>query len=176
MVSYIKAEYDCISQLAAQLNENSVNGNTEILEEIQKAHVEALCKMNLLKKHLWHAYLHKLMAASAYLCLIIYVLRFSSAYLAVIGSSIAVSYQVFMVCFIGQLSLNSAESFTEKLYLTKWYEMTPEEKKKLLFVLMVSQQNMGIETLGIEAVSNNTFVGIVRAALSYAAFLYTVLN
>ncbi|GAB0087163.1 hypothetical protein DMENIID0001_014410 [Sergentomyia squamirostris] len=174
-VSYYNAEYDSISRLTLDLRSDETDVS-EVLREIYSAHKKAFEQFNELKKFLWHSYLHKLVTASGYLCMIVYVLQFSAVTLAIICTSITAFYQVFMLCFIGQLNINSFEALPIKLYTTNWYDMKLVDQKNLVMILCISQYNIGIKSFGIDAISNNTFVGVVRGAASYAAILYTVLN
>ncbi|GAB0087161.1 hypothetical protein DMENIID0001_014390 [Sergentomyia squamirostris] len=132
-----------------------------------------------LKKYLWYSYLHKLMTACGYICMLAYILQFTSdasIILAIACSTGTILYQVFMLCFIGQLQINGSECMSLSLYMTKWYEMPVIDQKRLMLILRISQLSVAINSFGIDAISNNTFVMVIRAALSYAAILYTFLN
>ncbi|GAB0087162.1 hypothetical protein DMENIID0001_014400 [Sergentomyia squamirostris] len=174
-ITYFKAEYDSISNLAKTLDSDETP-NEDVLLEIYVAHQRVLEYFITFKKHLWHAYFHKLATAGGYLCMTVYVIQFSSAYLAVVATTVAIFYQIYMLCLLGQLSINSQENLISCLYMTKWYDMEPSVQRKVFVMLTISQQSLGISSFGVDSVSNNTFVGIVRMAVSYAAILYTVLN
>ncbi|GAB0087160.1 hypothetical protein DMENIID0001_014380 [Sergentomyia squamirostris] len=174
-ITYFKAEYDSISSLAKTLDSDEAP-NEDVLLEIYIAHQRVLKHFSMFKNELWHCYLQKLGTTGGYLCMTVYVLQFSSASLAIMATMLAILYQMYMLCLLGQLSINSEEKFSASLYLSKWYEMEPSDQRKVLLMLTISQHNLGINTFGVDAVTNNTFVGIVRMAVSYAAILYTVLN
>ncbi|GAB0087159.1 hypothetical protein DMENIID0001_014370 [Sergentomyia squamirostris] len=175
-VSYFNAEFDCISKLSEKLNDASSMECPKMLHEIYIAHKMAYELFSELKNYLWHSYLHKLVTACGYLVIIVYVLQFSAVTLAIVCSGVTVFYHVFTLCFVGQLNINSSESLSLSLYMTKWYEMSAVNQKRLMFMLRISQSGIGINSFGVDAISSNTFVGLVRAALSYAAILYTFLN
>ncbi|GAB0090710.1 hypothetical protein DMENIID0001_054620 [Sergentomyia squamirostris] len=82
---------------------------------------------------------------------------------------------LFIVCTPGQLIDNCSEELRETLYKTLWYEMKPKDQRNFLLIFKGAQRNIKAETMGIDKISFSTLVQGIKTAISYAAFVYTVL-
>ncbi|GAB0094347.1 hypothetical protein DMENIID0001_096330 [Sergentomyia squamirostris] len=179
MVLYFRSEFNSLSELSSQMDDPVMAKKLGpyILKTLYKNHNVALVKIKELTQSFWHLYFHKLFAMMIYLCCTLYIFQSltSTIFVAVLIVG-AMTSQIFILCFFGQVIKNSSEGFYEAFYLTKWYEMNLSEQKTYLIMLMNLQKDVTIETFGFGSISIYTFVQICKAAGTYAAVLYTVLN
>ncbi|GAB0094348.1 hypothetical protein DMENIID0001_096340 [Sergentomyia squamirostris] len=179
MVLYFKSEFNALSDLTLQMDDSAVarKQGPYILNTIYRNHEEALVKLKELTQSFWHLYFHKLLAVMMYLCCTLYIFQSLSSKifiaLLIVG---AMTSQVFILCFLGQVVKDSSEGLYEAFYLTKWYEMTLSKQKIYLIMLINLQKTVTIETFAFGSISIYTFVQICKAAGTYAAVLYTVIN
>uniref|UniRef100_A0A3F2ZDC7 Odorant receptor n=1 Tax=Lutzomyia longipalpis TaxID=7200 RepID=A0A3F2ZDC7_LUTLO len=178
-VLYFKSEFNFLTDFVAQLDDYKVaKVKAEyILRVTHENHRVTLMKIKELTQFLWHLYFHKLFAIMIYLCCTLYIFQSlnSSLFIAVLIVG-AMTSQIFILCFFGQVIENCSELLYNQFYMTKWYEMKPSEQRIFLLMMMSLQKPLRISTFGFGNISIYTFVQICKAAGSYAAILYTVLN
>ncbi|XP_059612696.1 uncharacterized protein LOC132259161 [Phlebotomus argentipes] len=71
---------------------------------------------------------------------------------------VVVICQIFILCLFGEIIFAKMSALPNALYLTKWYEFTPKDKWKLLYILHNAQRPCGLKAVGIVDVSIYTFV------------------
>ncbi|GAB0095285.1 hypothetical protein DMENIID0001_106470 [Sergentomyia squamirostris] len=86
---------------------------------------------------------------------------------------ICVLVQLFLLCVFGEMIKSETEAIFWKLYLTNWYEMNMTDQKIILFMMMNSQNEIGLKAAGIYDVSLMAFVQILKISLSYSAVILT---
>uniref|UniRef100_A0A240SXV7 Odorant receptor n=2 Tax=Lutzomyia longipalpis TaxID=7200 RepID=A0A240SXV7_LUTLO len=83
--------------------------------------------------------------------------------------------QQLIYCIFGQLIFTETEKISDRLYLTKWYDMKREDKQFLLLMMMMSSRPFGLKAAGMYAINIVLFVKIMKLCFSYYAILYTFL-
>ncbi|GAB0087918.1 hypothetical protein DMENIID0001_022840 [Sergentomyia squamirostris] len=179
MILYFRSEFYALAELVTQLHDGtSVKMKaTSILRTTHETHKIALQKVKELTQTFWHLYFHKLFAIMIYLCCTLYIFQSlnASIFIAVLIVG-AMTSQIFILCFFGQVIENSSELLYQSFCMIQWYEMKLEEQKKYLLLTMSIQKSVRIETFGFGDISIYTFVQICKAAGTYAAILYTVVH
>ncbi|GAB0095679.1 hypothetical protein DMENIID0001_110840 [Sergentomyia squamirostris] len=84
--------------------------------------------------------------------------------------------QLFVLCFFGQIVKSRTQVIAGAFYMTKWYEMPLKEQKNLIIAMAVSQRPVNLEAGGIMDLTYETFASIIKAAVTYGAMLFTVLE
>ncbi|GAB0087901.1 hypothetical protein DMENIID0001_022630 [Sergentomyia squamirostris] len=177
-ISYIQGEYSTISDLIAYLDDSSTVPNTKnLLEIIYENHRELLSRVKGVTKIFWHVYFHKLFTITLYFCgTLVLIQSFDGSILIGIMIIVAMVFQLFILCYFGQILENCSQKVAMDLYLTKWYEMTKSDQSSLLIIMITMQKVVRIDTFAFGNVSIYTFVQIIKAAASYATILYTVIE
>ncbi|XP_059618107.1 odorant receptor 45a-like [Phlebotomus argentipes] len=174
-ILYFRSEFYTLAEFVTQLNDP--NKASSVLRITHETHKIALQKVKELTKSFWHLYFHKLFAIMIYLCCTLYIFQSLSAsiFIAVLIVG-AMTSQIFILCFFGQVIENSSELLYKNFCMTNWYEMKLKDQKDFLMLLISIQKPVRIETFGFGNISIYTFVQICKAAGTYAAILYTVIN
>uniref|UniRef100_A0A3F2ZD94 Uncharacterized protein n=1 Tax=Lutzomyia longipalpis TaxID=7200 RepID=A0A3F2ZD94_LUTLO len=176
--AYFEGELGALAEVIEHLNNAKVaqNNTKEILLFVYKSHLNALVNMRIFQKIYWHLNLHFIGTNFIYVCLLIYMTRFYESPMVAYVATVLTIFQLFLLCFLGQILRNRTEAIGEALYHTQWYEMTQNEKLTLLIMMAVGQEAVGLEAGGIMNLSLNTFVSVMKAAVSYSAIMYTILE
>uniref|UniRef100_A0A3F2ZED9 Odorant receptor n=1 Tax=Phlebotomus papatasi TaxID=29031 RepID=A0A3F2ZED9_PHLPP len=179
MILYFKSEFNFLAEFVVQLDDVTVarNKSSDTLRILYEIHHITLQKIKELTQTFWQLYFHKLFAIMIYLCCTLYIFQSldSSIFIAVL-IVFAMTSQIFILCFFGQVIQNCSELLYDKFSMAKWYEMKLSDQKIFLFMIKSLQKPVRISTFGFGDISIYTFVQICKAAGSYAAILYTVLN
>ncbi|XP_032669851.1 odorant receptor 13a-like [Odontomachus brunneus] len=86
----------------------------------------------------------------------------------------AMVMEVFIFCFVGEYLSFKSKSLADAAYNSLWYNMIPNQSKKLLFVIMRSQKQLNITAGGMTNLSLETFTSIMKASASYVSVLYAM--
>ncbi|EDW62699.1 odorant receptor 2a [Drosophila virilis] len=84
---------------------------------------------------------------------------------------IAVTLEVFIICYFGDRMRGQSEKLCEAFYACNWVEQTPQFKRTLVITLMTSQQTFCIYAGGHIAVTLRTFLQVVRSTWSVFTLL-----
>ncbi|KAL6254512.1 hypothetical protein P5V15_014565 [Pogonomyrmex californicus] len=84
---------------------------------------------------------------------------------------IAVTIEIFAMCFIGEYLSFKSESITSSTYDALWYDMPTTQARIILFILMRSQRQITITAGKITDMSFETFTNIMKATVSYISVL-----
>ncbi|GAB0090717.1 hypothetical protein DMENIID0001_054690 [Sergentomyia squamirostris] len=176
---YFHGEFSSIKVVTERLGEkrNLISRESgKILKTVYEAHLEVLSGFSDLSVILWHFYSHKMLAACLYLCSALFAYTKSNSLVTAVVFVLSVLLQLFILCLPAQVIEDSSEEFRKTLYnKVLWYEMSPENQKQFSMIFMGSQRGIEAKTFGVGKISVYTFLQIVKAAFSYAAFVYTVL-
>ncbi|GAB0090704.1 hypothetical protein DMENIID0001_054560 [Sergentomyia squamirostris] len=146
-----------------------------ILRSIYEAHRELMQEFRYFSQVMWHFCCHRfftvilLTCSSSFSCL-----QANSIVIGMILLTLAISLFV-ILCVPGQLIDNCSEDLQGTLYECLWYEMSLKDQRNFLLILNGAQRSMKVETIGIEKISFSTLVQGITTAISYIAFVYTVL-
>ncbi|GAB0090750.1 hypothetical protein DMENIID0001_055070 [Sergentomyia squamirostris] len=177
ILAYFEAELSSLREIIETLDaETLFESPEEVLKFIYEAHRNVLLNLRIFREIYWHLNLHVIITIFSYMCLLLFMSRFYEASLATYAGASSAAFQLFLICFFGQILRNRTEAIGEALYLTKWYQMPLKEQKALLIIMAPAQQAVGLEAGGIMDLSFRTFGRVMRAAVSYGAILYTILN
>uniref|UniRef100_A0A3F2ZDE7 Odorant receptor n=1 Tax=Lutzomyia longipalpis TaxID=7200 RepID=A0A3F2ZDE7_LUTLO len=126
MILYFKSEFYTLAELVTKLNDTTTARNeaSRILRITHESHFVALVKVKEITQAFWQLYFHKLFAIMIYLCCTLYIFNSlnSSIFIAVLIVG-AMTSQIFILCFFGQVIESSSELLFNNFYMTKWYEM-----------------------------------------------------
>lgn len=198
-IMYCDAELRTIKNLVSLLEDEEIVQTKSglLLRGIYEAHRDIDKHARILTESFWHVYFIKLMTIMIYLCSIMFVFQsFDASLIVPFNASVVMITQIFILCYFGQIIRNSSEEVSDALYMTKWYEMIAEDKKHLLMLMINFQNPIKIDSFGFGVISIYTFVQvcliliyltevfvnnwfcflqILKASVSYATILYTVL-
>ncbi|XP_059608096.1 odorant receptor 22b-like [Phlebotomus argentipes] len=177
-VGSLEAELSSIVTIISQVNDENVTrkDSKKIFQQIYLSHVKILKVINQLQTILWHLSLHILLSNFIFICMSIYIIRFISISFPIIITFSNGLFQLFILCYLSQVILDKTEEFADALYQIAWYDLPIEDQKTLLIILCMAQQLKGINASGLTTISINTLLQVVKTALSYGAFLYTLIN
>ncbi|XP_030080079.1 odorant receptor 2a [Drosophila hydei] len=81
---------------------------------------------------------------------------------------IAVTLEVFIICYFGDRMRSQSEQLCDAFYACNWLDQTPQFRRMLLFTLMRSQKPFCIYAGGHIAVTLETFEQVIKS--TYSAF------
>ncbi|XP_036141369.1 odorant receptor 13a [Monomorium pharaonis] len=84
---------------------------------------------------------------------------------------VAVTFEVFIICFIGDHLRLKGELIANATYDSLWYNMSPRQNKIILFIIIRSQKRLIITAGKMMDMSLETFTNIMKASVSYASVL-----
>ncbi|GAB0096841.1 hypothetical protein DMENIID0001_124090 [Sergentomyia squamirostris] len=178
IVGYLDGELMSIASLITELNRSSRTNPeaTKFLKRIHSLHVRVLNVLTNLREIYWHLSVHIILSNFIFICLNLYVVRFLVLSAPTVLTFFNGCFQLFILSYISQILLDKTEQVAYSLYQTTWYEMDIKNQKIFLQILQASQIQRGIEAGGLTIISINTFVQVLKSAITYAAFLYTLIN
>uniref|UniRef100_A0A3F2ZEB3 Odorant receptor n=1 Tax=Phlebotomus papatasi TaxID=29031 RepID=A0A3F2ZEB3_PHLPP len=152
------------------------NEGKEILKTVYKNHLRVLSVLNDLRSIFWHLSLQMLLTTFLYICFTFFLARV-----------VSISITTFILCFnsasllliyshLGQILLNRTELLAYALWQTSWYNLAIDDQKAFLMVLRIAQKPIGLNAGGFFIISNNTFVKIMKAAITFGALLYAFIS
>uniref|UniRef100_A0A7G3B7C9 Odorant receptor n=1 Tax=Lutzomyia longipalpis TaxID=7200 RepID=A0A7G3B7C9_LUTLO len=158
-----KAELDAIAELIATLNHEDLAANEGrvIVRKVYEIHMNLAVQADKLTIAFWHIYLQKLLVIMLYLCsmFLIFQEKDGFSYEAICSIFVILS-QTFILCYFGQIIMNSSEVMSDSFYMTKWYELDIRAQKNLLILMMRFQHPVKVETFGFGTISLYTFVQV----------------
>lgn len=162
-ILYFRSEFYTLAEYVTQLNDAAVARDkaASILRMTHETHKMALLKVKELTQAYWHLYFHKLFAIMIYLCCTLYIFQSlnSSLFIAVLIVG-AMTSQIFILCFFGQVIENSSELLFHNFFAAKWYEMKLCDQKDYLMMMISIQKAVRIDTFGFGNISIYTFVQV----------------
>uniref|UniRef100_A0A1B0GLL6 Odorant receptor n=1 Tax=Lutzomyia longipalpis TaxID=7200 RepID=A0A1B0GLL6_LUTLO len=149
--------------------------NTITLKTINESHLKIIKIAEKLSKFCWQIYFHKFFTIIVYFCLVLIMIQSDDVPLLIplLGTLMTIS-EVFILCYFGQTLQDRSQNLPRALYTTNWYDWTLGDQKTLLFLIMIFQRPIKLETFGFGIVSIYTFVQICKASASYATILYAL--
>ncbi|XP_030568248.1 odorant receptor 2a [Drosophila novamexicana] len=84
---------------------------------------------------------------------------------------IAVTLEVFIICYFGDRMRGQSEKLCDAFYACNWVDQTPQFRRILIITLMTSQQTFCIYAGGYIAVTLKTFVQVIRSTWSVFTLL-----
>uniref|UniRef100_A0A3F2ZDB7 Odorant receptor n=1 Tax=Lutzomyia longipalpis TaxID=7200 RepID=A0A3F2ZDB7_LUTLO len=176
--AYIEGELRALAEVIERLNDAEVaqNDSKEILLFVYQSHLKVLFNVRIFQKIYWHLNLHFIGTNFFYVLLLLYITRFYESPIVMYVTTILLVFQLFLFCSLGEILRNRTEAIGEALYHTQWYEMKQGEKLALLIMMAAGQEAVGLEAGGIMNLSLDTFVSVMKAAVSYGAIMYTLME
>uniref|UniRef100_A0A3F2ZEA5 Odorant receptor n=1 Tax=Phlebotomus papatasi TaxID=29031 RepID=A0A3F2ZEA5_PHLPP len=83
-------------------------------------------------------------------------------------------FELFIPCAFGEFIKIKMERLSTTLYLTNWYDLNLKDQKSFLLVLGMTQREYGLRAAGMYDVNIYTFIKIVKMAISWCAFIFTM--
>uniref|UniRef100_A0A905HRQ1 Odorant receptor n=1 Tax=Lutzomyia longipalpis TaxID=7200 RepID=A0A905HRQ1_LUTLO len=176
--AYIEGELRALAEVIERLNDAEVaqNDSKEILLFVYESHLNVLANVRTLQKIYFHLNLQFIGTNFLYVCLLLYITRFYESTLIMYFTTFIMIFQLFIICFLGEILRSRTEAIGEALYHTQWYEMKQKEKLALLIMMAAGQEAVGLEAGGIMNLSLDTFVSVMKATVSYGAIMYTFME
>ncbi|KAJ8679626.1 hypothetical protein QAD02_015413 [Eretmocerus hayati] len=84
---------------------------------------------------------------------------------------LAMLWQAFTFCMIGQYLCNKGESIVNMLYDSYWYRSNPRQIKSMIVILATAQKPLILRGGNIFEISISTFAQIVKSSFSYLSVL-----
>ncbi|XP_059613787.1 uncharacterized protein LOC132259954 [Phlebotomus argentipes] len=171
IVGFLVGELKTISDLASKITEEEM-----ILKDIYKMHIRIHEILDVFRKVFCQLSLQMICSNFMMLCSYFYMMRYLSISIATVVGMLAITFQLIIVCFIGQVLLSSTEEVADALLQTPWDELSLQEQKTFLLILQMAQRPKGIDAGGVTVISANTLVQVTKTSMSFVAFIYTVIN
>uniref|UniRef100_A0A3F2ZDC3 Odorant receptor n=1 Tax=Lutzomyia longipalpis TaxID=7200 RepID=A0A3F2ZDC3_LUTLO len=176
--AHFEGELRALAEVIERLNDAKVaqDDSKEILLFVYESHLNVLANVRIFQKIYWHLNLHLIGTNFLYVCLLLYITRFYDSPMVMYVTTLLLIFQLFLICFLGEILRTRTEAIGEALYHTQWYEMKQSEKLTLLIMMAIGQEAVGLEAGGIMNLSLDTFVSVMKAAVSYGAIMYTFME
>ncbi|GAB0098021.1 hypothetical protein DMENIID0001_137110 [Sergentomyia squamirostris] len=179
IIMYIQAELRAIGNLLRQLDDEEVIlvQGSKIIRIAHEEHKDAIDNFQEATKFLWHSYFYKLFSNMMYICFTFFIFKDIDMTFIVAGWVVASClFLVCLLCFFGQMLGDDSEAMASALYMSKWYLMSVKDQKNLLILMIRFNRPFLVKTFGFGTISVNTIVQICKAAVYYAAILYTLFD
>uniref|UniRef100_A0A3F2ZED8 Odorant receptor n=1 Tax=Phlebotomus papatasi TaxID=29031 RepID=A0A3F2ZED8_PHLPP len=148
----------------------------EILKMVYENHLRVLLILNDLRTIFWNLSLQFLLTSFLYMCFTIFLARV----LIISFSTIIICFNataiLFMYSYMSQIILNRTEGVAYALWQTSWYNLAIDDKRTFIMVLRMAQKQKGLSVCGVTTISINTFVQVLKAAITFGTLLYTFIN
>ncbi|XP_011159010.2 uncharacterized protein LOC105195332 [Solenopsis invicta] len=116
-----------------------------------------------------------IMILLGYFCIKEWETREITNYLTFIVLLMCMTFNIFVLCYIGDIVTDRCKKIGEVSYMTDWYRLP--ERKNLALVLMIAMSNASIKlTAGIFELSLSTFGEVIKVSLAYLNVLRTVMT
>ncbi|XP_055680309.1 uncharacterized protein LOC129788360 [Lutzomyia longipalpis] len=149
MIMYIQAELLSITELLSHLDIEQivVVRGSRTLKIVHFQHKCLLDEFQNLSKSFWHTYFHKLLAIMMYLCFTFFTFQsINSSIILAVLIAISEVWEVFILCYFGQIIRNASEAMSVALYMSKWYLMDVADQKNLLMLMLRFKYPFKVET------------------------------
>lgn len=83
----------------------------------------------------------------------------------------AIIAQLFEICLLGEYFHCKIEEIFRTLYLTKWYEMSQEDKMILLMMMKMTTNSFSLKAAGMYEINMMAFVGVIKFCFSFCVIL-----
>lgn len=87
---------------------------------------------------------------------------------------LAVVTQLFEICLLGEFFNSKTTEIFRKLYLTKWYEMSKDDKLILHLMMRMTIYPFSVKAAGIYDINMNAFVDVIKFCFSFCALLFAM--
>ncbi|GAB0099923.1 hypothetical protein DMENIID0001_158250 [Sergentomyia squamirostris] len=89
---------------------------------------------------------------------------------------VCVTFQVFIVCLVGQVLEQKSEDIYNEFCQINWHDFPINEQKFFAFCLQMAQRNYGIRAGGMYNINMMMFLQIVKLGVTYCAIIQTVMK
>ncbi|GAB0099015.1 Odorant receptor [Sergentomyia squamirostris] len=179
-IVYCQAELSAIAELISLLNRRGNLSGTKpgmLVRKISEVHLNIWMQTKKITAAFYHIYFHKLMSIMLCMCTMFLICHSPDPDISVgLLGALVMILQALVLCYFGQLLADCSKKILDAIYMTMWYEMTVRDQKDLLMLMMRFRRPIKVEAFGFGDISIYTFVQICKAAVSYAAIIYTVLK
>ncbi|XP_012523055.2 LOW QUALITY PROTEIN: odorant receptor 22c [Monomorium pharaonis] len=84
---------------------------------------------------------------------------------------LAITTEAFLICFVGEYLSHKGKLITSATYETLWYNMSSNQCKIIMLIMMRSQKRLAITAGNMLYMSFETFTSIMKASASYVSVL-----
>lgn len=161
MIMYCNSELRTIEDLITQVDGKDMSKmDGQSMLTIYKVHQAISQKTQKLTQCFWHVYFQKFFSIMIYFCVVLFIFRTTDFPILLVLLISLIVTQIFILCYSGQFIMNSAEDMAKSLYMIKWYELSVQNQKALLMLMIGLQHPIKVETFGFGIISFNTFVQV----------------
>uniref|UniRef100_A0A3F2ZEA0 Odorant receptor n=1 Tax=Phlebotomus papatasi TaxID=29031 RepID=A0A3F2ZEA0_PHLPP len=82
--------------------------------------------------------------------------------------------QLFEICLLGEFFDSKTTEIFRKLYLTKWYEMSRDDKMILVLMMRMTIKPFSLKAAGIYNINMMAFVDVIKFCISFCAILHAM--
>uniref|UniRef100_A0A3F2ZDC9 Odorant receptor n=1 Tax=Lutzomyia longipalpis TaxID=7200 RepID=A0A3F2ZDC9_LUTLO len=144
-----------------------------VIKIIAKKHCDIITSINFFQDVLlWLSFTHFVTSTFILLFLFTLVRTNAAAEMAIIIICFIIT-ELFILCFFGEIIQAKMEQLAETFYLTNWYDLSLEDKKAFLIILGMMQRTYPLKAARLYDINFNSFIQIVKMAISYCALLVT---
>ncbi|GAB0098825.1 hypothetical protein DMENIID0001_146290 [Sergentomyia squamirostris] len=172
-----RSELISLAEVISKLDDIEIyNKNQRILLDIHRMHWNILRLFNILSKIFFYMSLVQVMTSFLGLCFVFCAVLGHGLDISSLVIIIVIIAQIFFYCLFGEILFAKMSTLPEVLYLTKWYEFSPNDKKAFLLIMQMAQRPYTITAVGVIDVCIRTFVQVIQLAVSYCVVFYALAN
>ncbi|XP_045518582.1 odorant receptor 67c-like [Pieris brassicae] len=158
---------------------NSKKETEERLRACILQHQELIALVELMEQLYSKSFLFNIMLSSVLICLGGFNIVFSKQFgpiFAFVNFLVMCLYQIFMICYFGDMVVISSSQVGDAIFNSKWYNAELKIKKSLYIVLLRSQKPCTLTAAKFATLNLRAFTTILSTAWSYFALLKTLYN
>lgn len=156
-----RSELVSLAEVIATLDDIHVYKQRDgILFDVYRMHWNILHLFNVLSNMYFYMSFSQVTSSFHGICFLFYAVFVHGFDISSLIIILVVFCQIFILCLFGEILFAKTSALPNALYLTKWYEFKPRDKRDFLFILQHTQKPCGIKAAGIVDVSIYTFVEV----------------
>ncbi|XP_045484839.1 putative odorant receptor 92a isoform X2 [Pieris rapae] len=171
---YLRMHFEILS-----IDFERLTDSKEDLRELVLRHQELIELVNEVQKIYSTSMLFNIIISSFTICFCgfnITVIKDVGTSFAFLNFLLMSLYQIFMLCFFGDIISVSSTRIGDAIYKSKWYEAKPAFKRSLFIIIMRSQKPCTLTAAKFATMNLRAFTTILSRSWSYFALLRTMYN
>ncbi|NP_001177433.1 odorant receptor 7 [Nasonia vitripennis] len=170
-----------ITVTSSMLQRLADNYDNKLMGTVVKHHLKFLNFAAKLDNIFREIFLVEVMGSTGVICLLGYYFiteyeqRESIATITYFFLLMSFVFNIFILCYIGQVLTEKCESIAKAAYTTKWYQLTGKEARSIVFIVSCNHRPVELTAGKLLKLSLNSFSSIIKAAAGYLNILRTAI-
>uniref|UniRef100_A0A3F2ZDE6 Odorant receptor n=1 Tax=Lutzomyia longipalpis TaxID=7200 RepID=A0A3F2ZDE6_LUTLO len=150
-----------------------IQAKSALIKTIAKRHCDIIKNIDYFQDVLlWISFTH--FVTSTFILLFLFTLiRTNVAVEIAVLVLIFIQAELFLLCLFGEIIQVKMEQLLKTFYLTNWYDLSVKDQKAFLIILGMMQRTYTLRAARLYDINFNSFIQIVKMAISYCAILLT---